>query len=420
MSIGSKIHIFESEKLGEGSYGSVYKCTDENGKTYAVKCIEINSTGIPNILESSIMTTISHKSLNTALHIHTTPEEVHIFQKLASTDLAMHTRKRKQNVPFNVLCEWTFSLVQAVACLHRQNIVHADIKANNVLLFEDNTIKLGDFTLAVKIWDDLSKKSSGESLSADDINLQKTFFKHRVCTYSHRPPECWFGKGWSFPLDVWSLGCTLFEIAYGQLLFPSQGKIKDEESKRLVYKKAVNCMLHWAKNGPNASTCPLWLEDYKIEENVEFRKAVLPANFNNPQYREFNKLVLSMLRIDPLRRPNINEVLKHPFFENMRSSSYRILSSVPKTIPRREQQRLSRYLENHTKNQKVKELATELFGRCTALKSISEQLKIFGCTWIAEKLLRIKPHCDGISKTLVLESERKICEHLSFRLHTTL
>ena len=166
MSIGSKVHIFDSEKLGEGSSGAVYRGSDEHGKAYAVKCIKTNEMGIPNILENSIMMTISHPALNTALHIHTTARETHIFQRLAETDLARHTRRKEKYVSPDLLREWSYSLVQAVACLHRQKIIHADVKANNVLLFEDQTVKLGDFTLAVRVWDPRHKKSQKIRLSA--------------------------------------------------------------------------------------------------------------------------------------------------------------------------------------------------------------------------------------------------------------
>jgi len=51
-----------------------------------------------------------------------------------------------------LLRKWSYGLVQGLACLHRQKIIHADVKANNVLLFGDQTVKLGDFTLAVRAW----------------------------------------------------------------------------------------------------------------------------------------------------------------------------------------------------------------------------------------------------------------------------
>lgn len=413
--IGSKIHIFESEKLGEGSYGSVYRCCNDNGDCFAVKCIQCNDTGIPNILESSIMKTISHPNLNTAVHIHTSSSEIHIFQEMAKTDLARHTRKREKLISPSLLRKWSFEIVQGLACLHRQNIIHADVKASNVLLFEDQSVKLGDFTLCVRVKETFSSKPLKKSFSANDAQPRK-MFNHRVCTYSHRPPECWLEKDWSYPLDIWSLGCTLFEIAYGRLLFPSQGKITDKESKKDVYDRALRCLVEWAKVGPNASQAPPWIQNIEFLEEKEYRKATLPSAFKQPEYRTFNQLILWMLQIDPTRRPKIDDILKHCYFRGMQPKSYKIVSTPCKIIPFRERKRLIKYMES-VKNPEVRTLALELYSRCVSLKSISETLKISACVWISNKLNRIKPENRGISRRLLLESERKICEHLSFRLH---
>ena len=435
--IGSKIHIFESEKLGEGSYGCVYRCCNDSGECFAVKCIQTNETGIPNILESSIMKTIVHPNLNAAIHIHTSPSEIHIFQKLAKTDLARHTRKIDKLISPRSLKRWSFEIVQGLACLHRQFIIHADVKASNVLLFEDQSVKLGDFTLSVMVKDPYSEKLGyvtdtlklgyktdtlklGEhrdatSLSANDSSPRK-LFNHRVCTYSHRPPECWFGEGWSYPLDIWSLGCTLFEIAYGKLLFPSQGRITDRESKEKVYDRAMRCMVDWSKNGPNSHYTPKWIQSVEFLEEKDYNKATFPSAFKRPEYRLFNQLVLCMLRIDPIQRPTIDQILKHEYFQGLRPQSYKIVSTPCKVLLSKDRRRIVRFMEA-IKNSEVRNLALELYSRCSSLKSISETLKMATCLWISSKLNRVKPDDRGLSTRLILESERKLCEYLSFRLH---
>lgn len=415
--IGSKIHIFESEKLGEGSYGSVYRCCNDSGDCFAVKCVSCTNMGIPSILESSIMRTIFHPNLNTAIHIHSNAEDIHIFQKMAKTDLARHTRSLKKPVSPSLLKKWSFEIVQGLACLHRQHIIHGDVKASNVLLFEDQSVKLGDFTLSVIVKEPFEKlgEMGSKPLSANDAEPRK-LFTHRVCTYSHRPPECWMERGWSYPLDIWSLGCTLFEIAYGKYLFPGQGKITDQESKSEIYDRALRCLVDWAKNGPNAAGAPFWIKDVEFLEEKEFNRATLPSDWKKPEYRCFNKLLLWMLKVDPLQRPTIDEILKHEYFAGLKPQSYKIKSTPCKTLPRKERKRLVKYLEG-IKNLWIRDLALELYSRCSTLKSISEKLKISACIWIASKLNRIRPEDRGIPRKLLLESERRICQHLSFRLY---
>jgi serine/threonine protein kinase len=424
--MGSNIFIYENEKLGEGSYGSVYKCSDENGKVYAVKCIPMKPEGISNIVELMIMETIRHPNLNTALHIYADKTKTYVFQKLAQSDLCKRTRKQNQKeaVSPDLLRYWCYSLVQAVACLHQQNIIHGDIKANNIFLFDKNQVKLGDFSLSIQV--PKSKKSSNkgecQSLSSDDQYKTLTLpsFHHRVCTYSHRPPECWFRKGWNFPLDIWALGCTFFEMAYGRLLFPSQGKIQDKASKNLVYKRAVNCLLDWIQRGPKSAPPPRWIKAFRMHLNVDYRKASLPSRFHHPEYLAFNTLLLKMLRIDPLKRPTIQDILKDPYFEGLYAIPYKIQSVPSKSCSRKEKQRIVRYLEQFDIQEPAKQRSIQLYEKCSECKDLSEKYKIVACVWLVHKLLRLKlPQqvTQHIDLSYILESEKVLCHHLNFRLH---
>jgi len=123
-----------------------------------------------------------------------------------------------------------------------------------------------------------------------------------------------------------------------------------------------------------------------------------------------------MLKIDPLQRPTIDEILKHEYFRGLKPQPYKIKSTPCKTLSRKERKRLVKYVEG-VKDIRVRDLTLELYSRCSSLKSISEKLKISACIWIASKLNRIRPDDRGIPRRLLLESERRICEHLSFRLY---
>lgn len=211
--IGTRFDV-TSTMLGHGSYGDVYLARDEYQKSYAVKCCEITNTGISNILEATIMGSFSHPCLNNALHIQASAKKLYIIQDLAESDLAKHTRRVRGNHQPSLaeLRQWCFCLSQAVAVLHSRGVIHADIKASNVLLYADGAIRLSDFTLATKKW------RKGEK------------FTKNVCTCTHRPLECLLKQEWDEALDIWSLGCTFYEIAYGVLLFPYQnleGENKD-------------------------------------------------------------------------------------------------------------------------------------------------------------------------------------------------
>lgn len=413
--VGNTFVISET-LLGHGSYGDVFLATDETGKKVAVKCCKMDSSGIPNILETSIMSSMVHPHINRSLRIQASNTKLYIIQELAQTDLAEYTRRGKgdHKPTISELRYWCFCIAQAVDALHKENIIHADIKASNVLLYKDGSVRLTDFTLSTKKWDTREK------------------FTHNVCTCTHRPLECFLRRPWDESLDIWSLGCTFYEIAYGEHLFPYQGNcdkdiIKDnqissdearkrvKDAKTRLRNRSINAIIDWSSRGPNPPT------SYEIigvtQYPIDFLPFVLCSDYKNPEMSVFNDLLCQMLIVDPSRRPTIGEVLSHPFFIDMKSPIYLSIKRPVNTISLGEQARVSRYIENYTSNPKIQSLALILYRRCNNLTHISEHIKAVACTWISSKLIVGYPPKVSLPPHQLLSTERDICHNLEFMLH---
>lgn len=403
--------VISDKLLGHGSYGDVFLASDENGKHVAVKCCDIDKTGIPNILEASIMGSMVHPYLNRALRIQASDTKLYIIQELAQTDLAQHTRRDKGNrkPSMGELKRWCYCLSQSVAGLHNEDIIHADIKASNILLYADGSIRLTDYTLATKKW------TPGEK------------FTHNVCTCTHRPLECLMRRSWDESLDVWSLGCTFYEIAYGELLFPYQGvlepdlKLKDKEDNKLakdrLRKRSINAIIDWSARGPNPPT------SYEVigttQYPVDYIPFVLCEDFKKPEMATFNDLICRMIMVDPTRRLTINQVLAHPFFHGMKGPVYLSIQRPLNKIPIAEQARVSRYIQRYTNNEIIQGLALNLYCRCNDLHYISEHVRAAVTTWIASKIVvGYPPQTISLPPNQILATERDICHNLLFRLHS--
>ena len=391
--------------LGHGSYGTVYLATDENGKQLAVKCCKIGEVGIPNILEVSIMGSMVHPYLNRALRILASDTTLYIIQELAQTDLAQYTRREKGNHKPNIqeLKRWCYCLAEAVSALHTDNIIHADIKANNILLYSDGSIRLSDYTLATKKWNPGDK------------------FTHNVCTCAHRPLECLTRRTWDESLDIWSLGCTFYEIAYGELLFPYQGvlesehTIKDKESKTRLRHRSINAIIDWSSRGPNPPTS---FEVTGIPQYaIDYIPFTLCDEFKNPEMALFNNMICKMLIVDPSKRPNIDQVLSHPFFAGMNSPLYLSIKRPTNKISISEQARVHRYIQRYTNNEIIQGLALNIYCRCNDLQNISEHVRAAVCTWISSKIVVGEPPKISLPLNQILSTEREICHNLLFRLH---
>lgn len=408
--------IITDTLLGNGSYGDVFLATDENGERVAVKCCPINSQGIPNILEASIMASMVHPYLNRALRIEASDVKLYIIQQLARTDLAKHTRRDKGNYKPSMeeLRQWCYSLAQAVAALHKEGIIHADIKASNVLLYDDGSIRLTDYTLATKKW------------------FPNEQFTRNVCTCTHRPLECLMKRPWDESLDIWSLGCTFYEIAYGELLFPYQGILENQgennvkleaqekqaktEAKIRLRNRSTNAIIDWSSRGPNPPT------SYEVigitQFPIDYIPFVLCNDFKRSEMSVFNDLICKMLIVDPRKRPTITEVLSHPFFKGLTPPIYLSVSRPINKISVSEQARVSRYIQRYCNdNEIIQRLALQIYCRCNELNNISEHIRAAVCTWIAAKIVLGYPPTMSLPMNQILSGERDICHNLMFRLH---
>jgi serine/threonine protein kinase len=87
------------------------------------------------------------------------------------------------------------ALTEGLKYLHQKNIVHRDIKLENIFCTENNKVKIGDLGMSKIIYRDTDMIST------------------RVGTPIYFAPEVIQHQMYSFPVDVWALGCTFYYLA---------------------------------------------------------------------------------------------------------------------------------------------------------------------------------------------------------------
>ncbi|KAJ1636908.1 kinase-like domain-containing protein [Pavlovales sp. CCMP2436] len=107
--------------------------------------------------------------------------------------------EEKQFLDEDVLMDWFVQVTLAVHYIHERNILHRDLKAQNVLLTKRGLIKVCDFGIA-KVLDE----TSGGSLRGANTCIG---------TPLYLSPEIVEGKTYGLPTDMWSLGVLLYEMA---------------------------------------------------------------------------------------------------------------------------------------------------------------------------------------------------------------
>lgn len=392
------VYHVSNKLLGKGSYGNVFVGYVDNtsgSRKVAIKCCKNDENGITNILEACLMKTLLHPTINNAIEILCTEHKLYIIQELAQMDLYTYTNINKNNhlCTMSELNYIFFSLVQGIKILHSEQLIHCDIKASNVLLFPNNVIKLTDFTLTVR--------------------QNSTPLAYTVCTPTHRPLECHMRQSWSYALDMWSLGCTFYEIAFNDVLFPNQSfvdkKAMSKKSyKHLIHQRYVNAILEWGqKQGQTLpiSFYPVDHEPIYVNERINIKNDV-------------NKLILSLLQLDSKLRPTIHDVFALPFFTDNTATDPTLIEPIQNTLLLAEEARVIRYIEQCTNKNELRKLAYKLYTQLT-LPTMSEYFKAIGVTWVASKM--IDGHVDNVNKLIDIEEilviEREIVQDLHFRCY---
>lgn len=387
-----KDHLYTiTEKLGEGSYGKVYKGVNST-KEVAVKVMEADNKGIQSLLEISIMTTYKHDFLNRCFNIVAENQCTKLYQDLAISDLSKASRKKLPDD--ETLRIWCHSIAQAIACLHKENIIHCDIKASNILIYNDGHIRLSDFNLSI-------------------LKLEtKDTFLHTVCTLPYRPPEILLKEKWSTPIDIWSFGCTIYEIAIGKLLIPIQAKeiISDQKKRLEARKKTLDCIISWRKElGDNINP------KYNINRN--FIKVSLDDKWKNIPVA-LKHMVIDMTSFDPYLRPDITKILENNYFNGLKRKHLITKSSDPGKITNEDIKLIEKLTEKSTSYNFIIKKAKEIFSRCSILPSIDYIAKIETCIWISTKLITGNIQKKTLTPLYeIIESERIICEYLKFSVH---
>lgn len=184
------------EQIGEGSFGQIYKARWED-KIYAAKVIPKEKWENNLLFECVITKSFTCPYLNVAEKIFI--NDNYIILSELGIDFPAYREQNKFSL--SIFWKWINQLLIAIYTLHSSGIIHGDIKAKNILIMPDKTLKLIDY-----------------SCSCFQYNKSVN-----VYTYTHRAPEVW-DQDWNEQADIWAFGCTIFEMITGHLLFPAQKK----------------------------------------------------------------------------------------------------------------------------------------------------------------------------------------------------
>uniref|UniRef100_A0A8C7GCE1 protein kinase C n=1 Tax=Oncorhynchus kisutch TaxID=8019 RepID=A0A8C7GCE1_ONCKI len=216
--ISSVYQIFPDEVLGSGQFGIVYGGKHrKTGRDVAIKIID--KLRFPTKQESqlrnevAILQNLHHPGVVNLECMFETPERVFVvMEKLHGDMLEMILSSEKGRLPERITKFFVSQILQALRHLHFKNIVHCDLKPENVLLASADAfpqVKLCDFGFA-------------------RIIGEKSFRRSVVGTPAYLAPEVLRNKGYNRSLDMWSVGVIIYVSLSGTFPFNEDEDIHDQ------------------------------------------------------------------------------------------------------------------------------------------------------------------------------------------------
>lgn len=290
------------EKVGEGTYGKVYRARDKaTGKIVALKKTRLHEDdeGVPptTLREVSILRMLSrdphvvrlmdvkqgqNKEGKTVLYL--------VFEYM-ETDLKKFIRSFRQtgqNIAPTTVKSLMYQLCKGVAFCHGHGILHRDLKPHNLLM--DRTtmmLKIADLGLA----------------RAFTVPIKK--YTHEILTLWYRAPEVLLGAThYSMAVDMWSVACIFAELVTKQALFPG-----DSELQQLLH-------IFRLLGTPNEKVWPGVSKLMNWHEYPQWSPQSLSTAV--PNLDELGLDLLSqMLKYEPSSRISAKKAMEHPYFDDL-------------------------------------------------------------------------------------------------------
>lgn len=214
-------------------------------------------------LEAKILEKLSHPNIIKFIEVFRSTKPTAtlniVMDFAAGGDMQKRIKMQKQRGKYfteNVILDWFTQICLALKHIHDKKILHRDLKSQNIFLTENGLVKLGDFGIAKCLNFTMEKAST------------------IVGTPYYLSPEIVQNLPYSFKSDIWSLGVLLYEMICLKMPF-------------------------------DASSLPML--SLKITRG---NYNPIPSVFSS----EIKNLVKSLLSVEIVKRPSINEILSKLYF----------------------------------------------------------------------------------------------------------
>ncbi|XP_046336827.2 serine/threonine-protein kinase Nek4-like [Haliotis rufescens] len=188
-------------ELGKGAFGTVYLIKHKTAQEwFALKTVDLSNANSEERAsaekEANLMRELDHDHVVRYVASTFNGSTLFIFTEYCEGgDLSHFLEDSSGKLPEDLIVCWVYQTALALEYLHRMDILHRDLKPQNIYLTGEGDVKLGDLGIA--------------RILANGMGMATTM----AGTPFYMSPEIFEMKGYDHKTDIWSFGCVVYEMA---------------------------------------------------------------------------------------------------------------------------------------------------------------------------------------------------------------
>ncbi|XP_062372767.1 cyclin-dependent kinase-like 2 isoform X2 [Sardina pilchardus] len=280
--------------VGEGSYGMVLKCRNrDTGKIVAVKKFleseDDKSVKKIALREIKMLKQLRHENLVSLLEVCKRRRRWYLVFEFVDRNLLDELEFHSSGLEKNRCRTYLYQILRALSYCHQHNIIHRDVKPENVLVSQQGVVKLCDFGFA------------------RTLALPGEAYTDYVATRWYRAPELLVGDPkYGKAVDIWAVGCLFMEMLSGEPLFPG-----DSDIDQLYH--IIRCIGSLTPRHQEMFYRNPLFSGVSLPENLHTNTHTLDMRFPTLT-QSAASLAKECLQIDPDNRPCCVDLQQHEYF----------------------------------------------------------------------------------------------------------
>ncbi|SHH51573.1 Stk1 family PASTA domain-containing Ser/Thr kinase [Clostridium intestinale] len=202
------------EKIGEGGMSLVYKARDKKlNRFIAVKILKHEFIDNEDIVdkfkkEATAIANLNDPYIVNVLDVGSQDDYNYIVMEYVKGKTLKELIREKGRIPYDLALNFSTQIAKALDCAHKNNIIHRDIKPQNILVTEEGSLKVTDFGIA---------KSTNSSTITNTSNV--------IGSAHYFSPEQAKGNYIDSRTDLYSLGVVIYEMVTGRVPFDADSPV---------------------------------------------------------------------------------------------------------------------------------------------------------------------------------------------------